>query len=511
MSRENPRDQGVRDDFLDYKGNAVVYANAGAGKTTLLVKKMQQDIELEKKHYKYAAMTFTNKAVSQINSKIKNKNPKMKIATIDGFFETEIIDNFIGHIYTHIPNFNYSYKREYQVNSYGDGIQQIRNSNIFGTYSKEKTKQGKNFKYDVVLDILENSKRAREFLTAKYKKFYLDEYQDADKSMHQVFIYIMKNIGIETIFVGDEKQAIYQWRGGFPENLEKIKDMPTVTAHYLTENFRSVNEIVDFSNSFREYSTGEFDTKNKSIYYVEDGNTVKAIRKLIEKGILNLEKGILILSDTNNNIQNLQNQLETFFPGKFKYIPANDIGDCTNSKLMEQIAKYYFDREYNESLFLDELYEGGSREFKRTLRKILDIIRIECTENSIQQVFDLFGVPVDNLEGKLETEILLNVLKNDANKDAYTGIKDGMNYIMTVFNAKGLEFEQVIVTSECCLNRDYKGNLKGFKAENNYVAITRARSKLIILDETGEYRDLAKKQIEVNNNISFDEMVNKVD
>ena len=509
MNNYLPRDQEQREAIVNSEKSAVVYASAGAGKTTLLVKKMSRDAALEHGHYKYVAMTFTNKAVEQINSKMISKDPKIIVNTIDGFFENEIVNNFIRHVYPGLPNFNYSYKPEYVINSYEEGIQQIRDKNIFGEFTSNMATQGRNFKYEVALQILQKSLCAREFLKAKYKKFYLDEYQDSDKSMHKAFMYIMNNLGINMLIVGDDKQSIYQWRGGFPENFRELKKLPDIEEYTLTENFRSVNEIVDLSNSFSEHLTEEFNTENNVLFYLNDddkNDRATIIQNLINNRILDLEKSILILSKSNKNIQALQRELEEIYPKKFKYIPRNEMKDCTNALLMEQIAKYYFNQEYNENMVLDGLRLNQSREFKRELKKNLDILRDKCSEGSIENVFRLLNVPVDSVGGIFETEILLKILSDSNNRDAYTDLESDKNYIMTVFTAKGLEFDQVVIDAECCLDK-YPDSLK---FENNYVSITRAKSKLVIIDKFGKYKQLSEEKINENNDIMFDDIFNLI-
>ena len=55
-------DRGDRESILADEGNVIVVAGAGSGKTTILTKKIGIDLENNKKHYKIAAITFTNKA-----------------------------------------------------------------------------------------------------------------------------------------------------------------------------------------------------------------------------------------------------------------------------------------------------------------------------------------------------------------------------------------------------------------------------------------------------------------
>lgn len=42
---------------------------------------------------------------------------------------------------------------------------------------------------------------------------FIDEYQDSDSMMHELFMYLNSELGIDIFIVGDVKQAIYLWRG----------------------------------------------------------------------------------------------------------------------------------------------------------------------------------------------------------------------------------------------------------------------------------------------------------
>ena len=57
-------------------------------------------------------------------------------------------------------------------------------------------------------------------MKAKYYRIYIDEYQDSDRDMHNLFMYICKKLEIPLFIVGDLKQSIYGWRGDTLKDLE---------------------------------------------------------------------------------------------------------------------------------------------------------------------------------------------------------------------------------------------------------------------------------------------------
>lgn len=109
-------------------------------------------------------------------------------------------------------------------------------------------------------DMLRDSQPARDYFHNKYKKIFVDEFQDTDHTQVELLFYLSakhyhvdwKECDLEdaTLFlVGDPKQAIYRFRGAdlsiYTEVREKFKD-PNCTIQLLEDNYRSTKEICDF-------------------------------------------------------------------------------------------------------------------------------------------------------------------------------------------------------------------------------------------------------------------------
>ena len=116
-----------------------------------------------------------------------------------------------------------------------------------------------------------------EKIGAKYKHFFIDEFQDTSKLQWTNLIPLIENsLSSEDSSLsisGDIKQAIYRWRGGEPEQLLKLCNNNT---EFLTKskvinletNYRSKNEIIKFNNSlFTHISQFVFTSEvHKDIY-----------------------------------------------------------------------------------------------------------------------------------------------------------------------------------------------------------------------------------------------------
>ena len=98
----------------------------------------------------------------------------------------------------------------------------------------------------------------------KYRHFFIDEFQDTSKLQWANLKPLLKH-ALESedlngksgsvFLVGDPKQAIYRWRGGnvhmFLDLLSNKKfDQTTINTQSLPINFRSLDNIVEFNNTF---------------------------------------------------------------------------------------------------------------------------------------------------------------------------------------------------------------------------------------------------------------------
>ncbi|NIR48545.1 ATP-dependent helicase [candidate division KSB1 bacterium] len=80
----------------------------------------------------------------------------------------------------------------------------------------------------------------------------VDEYQDLNRAQAEL-VQKLVALGAGVTVVGDDDQAIYQWRGGDVSLfLDFPKQYTAVHRHDLAENHRSVEPIVNLSNSFTQ-------------------------------------------------------------------------------------------------------------------------------------------------------------------------------------------------------------------------------------------------------------------
>ena len=97
---------------------------------------------------------------------------------------------------------------------------------------------------------LEENKAVRDQLHAGLKHLIVDEYQDINPAQQRL-IELMTGPNTQLCVVGDDDQAIYQWRGSTVESIVNFtKRYPTAKTFRLETNRRSLPVIVDAAASF---------------------------------------------------------------------------------------------------------------------------------------------------------------------------------------------------------------------------------------------------------------------
>lgn len=125
-----------------------------------------------------------------------------------------------------------------------------------------------------------------ERLGERYRHFLIDEFQDTSIVQWQNFLPLVDESlarGHFNLIVGDGKQAIYRWRNG---DVRQLQHMPEIIGRTLTpemelrqetlrrtaqqgeleDNWRSLEEVVNFNNQFFVSLGGMLDEEHRSIY-----------------------------------------------------------------------------------------------------------------------------------------------------------------------------------------------------------------------------------------------------
>ncbi len=112
-------------------------------------------------------------------------------------------------------------------------------------------------------------------VTAEVRHLVVDEYQDVNPAQEQLIQLLAKPLGrADLVVVGDDDQAIYQWRGSNVANIVTFPDRYENVARFnLLKNRRSRPDVVDLANAFARTIAGRL-PKEMGVHRPADGPAV---------------------------------------------------------------------------------------------------------------------------------------------------------------------------------------------------------------------------------------------
>lgn len=120
----------------------------------------------------------------------------------------------------------------------------------------------------------------KNYCKAMWTDFFIDEAQDVSKIQFAIVRSIITDIEDDTkldrglILVGDDDQAIYQWRGSDPSIILSIGPMFDIKTFVLSTNYRCKSNIVNFASRGVKCNSGRYD---KSMKAFNEGGDVKIL------------------------------------------------------------------------------------------------------------------------------------------------------------------------------------------------------------------------------------------
>ena len=301
--------------------------------------------------------------------------------------------------------------------------------------------------------------------------------------MHELFMYLNSELGIDIFIVGDVKQAIYLWRGAKEDIFDKI---PTnIEQKELWHNFRSHIEIVNYAAVIHERKAISYELGQTSgRVNIVDLETLR-LGELLNSSLVDLNREITIIIRTNQEAQELKDELLDNYNLNFEFIPSTplDQNQSENTFILRLIAKKFYDKTFSIFDFVEECgFEIRKSKIEELDRRFIELINLFNFSMNEEFNLDLFTKTIQDISVQIEisfseSELMLlkETLSNHTFRDAFVPSKN-KHKIMTIFSAKGLEFEQVIG-----FGKDY--NLENtYQRNNHYVLVTRAKDKLILIN-----------------------------
>jgi len=281
---------------LNTEGAVLVTAGAGSGKTRLLTYRIAHIIkELDVSAYNVLAVTFTNKAASEMTKRLTDMLPDCRIPQelLSCTFHSlcvRILRKYIEKLDGYTQNFSIYDESERKkviklvateicadnkdvlieqidlalskIKNEGMDLDEYRDIHKFEYHIEDVVKGCRkynehlkksnaldfddllNFAYNILVQFSE----AREFYQKRFKFIHVDEFQDTNVIQYKIVkILACKHKNI--LVVGDEDQSIYGWRGA---NIGNIRDFITdfnCKVYKLEQNYRSTKSILSAANN----------------------------------------------------------------------------------------------------------------------------------------------------------------------------------------------------------------------------------------------------------------------
>lgn len=245
----------------------------------------------------------------------------------------------------------------------------------------------------------------------------------------------------------------------------------------MGDNFRSCKQIQNYSNLLYEETRNLYSPIKELNNIIWISTTTTAWASEVLKYI-NPNKKSALLRFSNDNAR--LGAVELSSSGvNYTYIPQTPIAEITTDTawLYSAIAKYVIIEKYSAYDLISEIPVEGNE-----TRKLVSAIKrmLKKIEESIEDE-DIFYSAINSLATYLgyatKNEHLKRLFETITNEKYYVAFEPEkyQHIAITFHSSKGLEFEQVIIFAE-----DYRLSDVSSLC-NHYVAVTRAKSKLIIV------------------------------
>jgi ATP-dependent DNA helicase RecQ len=407
----------------------IVAAGPGSGKTKVLVHKLASLLLMEDvKHEQLLMLTFSRAAVTEFKTRL--------LALIGNAANYVEIKTFHSYCF--------------------DLLGRV------GTLVKSD---------EIIKNTIENIKnKSVEACRITKSVLVIDEAQDMNEDEFNLIYTLMEqNEEMRVIAVGDDDQNIFEFRGASQTYLERFIKAKRAVKYELVENYRSKNNLVEFSNQFVKQISHRL--KNMPIVAKQrDNGTIKLVRYHSDNLITPLVNDILtfpltgttcVLTKTNDEALQITGLLlKNQIPAKL--IQTNDGFNLYN---LSEIRYFLNCLNFSDdnSIINDDVWNNAKQGLAT---RFCNSTKLELCSNIIG-AFEATN-PVKKYKSDLEVFIRESRLEDFFHENGET------IFVSTIHKAKGKEFDNVFI-----MLQEYTPDTDDARRQL-YVALTRAKSNLVV-------------------------------
>ncbi len=306
---------------LHYEGPLLILAGAGSGKTRVLTHRIAYLIEEQQVNpYQILALTFTNKAASEMRERVDRIvsfcAESIWVSTFHStcvrilrryidllgysrsftIYDSDDQKSLMKDICKHKNIDPKKYKEKTFLNAisnaknelktpeiYADEVSKEYNRKIFGDVYKEyqkRLKQNNALDFDdLIMKTVELFKSQPEVLERYQERFrfiLVDEYQDTNTAQFMLLSLLASKYR-NLCVVGDDDQSIYKFRGANIYNILNFeKVFPEANVIRLEQNYRSTKRILEAANEVIKHNTAR---KAKALWTdSEEGEAIRYVQ-----------------------------------------------------------------------------------------------------------------------------------------------------------------------------------------------------------------------------------------
>lgn len=280
------------------KGPVLVVAGAGSGKTRVIIEKMKYLIEQGLQAYSILAITFTNKAATEMRERLtqdgiegpwvctfhsmcvrilrkeaQHLGLSEQFSIFDTDDQTSILKSVIkemeldpdewkiSNLLSQISLFKNQGQSVEQVTEEAEHYSDRILARIYNLYEKSlATNQAVDFD-DLLLKTIQlfnQHSAVVENYRRRFNYILVDEYQDTNQIQYQLIQLLSPGTQGMTL-TGDPDQSIYSWRGADISNILNFqRDFPGAQIIKLEQNYRSYKHILELSNQLIRHNTERY-------------------------------------------------------------------------------------------------------------------------------------------------------------------------------------------------------------------------------------------------------------
>ncbi len=306
----------------------------------------------------------------------------------------------------------------------------------------------------------------------------IDEAQDMNADEFALINTLMEqNEEMRVIAVGDDDQNIYEFRGASSKYLEQFMTERKAAKHELIENYRSKNNLVEFTNGFVKkihhrlketlIASNQTDNGNIKLVHYQNENLISPlVQDILTTGLAGTT---CVLTKTNDEALQITGLLLK------KGMQAKLIQSNEGFSLQNLVEIRFLLNEISIGddikIISDEVWANAKSEMRK---KFQQSSKLEVCNNLIKQFED------SNSKKKYKSD--LEVFVRESKHEDFYNENGETIFVSTIHKAKGKEFDNVFIMLE-------NFNPATDEAKRQlYVAMTRAKRNLTIhLD--GNYLD----------------------